>query len=223
LFAVIATVHSESSGGKAAPEGELKELAILRLKEKQWAIEKKIYELKIDKLQRIIWGNKSERLVPDKKQTALFEEPASETATADVPAKELSTTTPSTGKRKAWVKKGPKLLDPNLPREVTQVPGPDLKELICPVTGKLMQPAFTEQIEVLARRAPEYYVKVFERCVFVSPAKTAPVYAPWPSDILPRARVHASIVAHISDFITTKTMCHHVQVERLQKIQTERG
>jgi hypothetical protein len=51
---------------------------------------------------------------------------------------------------------------------------------------------------VLARRAPEYYVKAYERTVFVSPAKTAPVYSPWPSDILPRSRVHASVIAHIA-------------------------
>ena len=94
--------------------------------------------------------------------------------------------------------KGPKPLDPALPREVIAVPAPKLDELICPVTKQPMKPGFVERLEVLARRAPEYYVKAYERTVFVSPAKTAPVYAPWPSDVLSRSRVHASVVGHIA-------------------------
>jgi len=43
-----------------------------------------------------------------------------------------------------------------------------------------MRPGFVEQLEVLARRAPEYYVKRYERTGFVSRAKTAPVYSPGP-------------------------------------------
>ena len=107
---------------------------------------------------------------------------------------------PALGKSKgvARTPKGPQPLDPTLPREVIQVPAPELKELICPVTKRPMQPGFVERIEVLARRAPVYFVKAYERTVFVSPAKTAPVYAAWPADILPRARVHASVVGHIA-------------------------
>ena len=61
-----------------------------------------------------------------------------------------------------------------------------------------MKPGFVERLEVLARRAPEYYVKAYERTVFVSPAKTAPAYAPWPSDVLSRSRVHANVVGYIA-------------------------
>jgi hypothetical protein len=36
-----------------------------------------------------------------------------------------------------------------------QVPAPEPKELICPVTQQPMQPGFVERIEMLARRVPK--------------------------------------------------------------------
>ncbi len=76
-----------------------------------------------------------------------------------------------------------------------------------------MMPGFVERIEVLARRAPEYYVKAYERTVFVSPAKTAPVYSPWPAEILPRSRVHASVIGHIA----AAHYCEHLPFHRIQQ------
>jgi transposase len=76
-----------------------------------------------------------------------------------------------------------------------------------------MQPGFDEVLEVLARRPAVYYVRRYERTVFTSPAKTAPVYAEWPADVLPRARVHASIVAHIA----AEHFCEHQPYHRLEK------
>ena len=108
---------------------------------------------------------------------------------------------------------GPKPLDPALPREVISVPHPELKALLCPVTQRPMQPAFVETLEVLARRPAVYFVKRYERTVFTSPAKTAPVYAAWPADVLPRARVHASIVAHVA----AQHFCEHQPFYRLEK------
>lgn len=164
----------------------------LRRENEQLAAENRILALKVEKLQRQLWDKKSERLPKDDKQAVLFDEPASAKAeTTPVAPGKKSDRTPRTPK-------GPQPLDPALPREVIQVPAPDLKELICPVTKEPMQPGFVERIEVLARRAPVYYVKAYERTVFVSPAKTAPVYAPWPADVLPRSRVHASVVGHIA-------------------------
>ena len=51
---------------------------------------------------------------------------------------------------------------------------------------------------MLARKAAEYYVKAYERTVFTSPLKNAPVYSPWPDEVLPRSRTHASVVAYIA-------------------------
>jgi transposase len=147
-------------------------------------------------------------MLADDKQSVLFQEPAvakAEAAPASVAIKRTYGT--------PRAPKGPQPLDPALPREVIQVPAPDLKELICPVTKKPMVPGFVERIEVLARRAPEYYVKVYERTVFVSPAKIAPVYPPWPADILPRSRVHASVVAHIA----AAHYCEHLPFNRIEQ------
>jgi transposase len=140
----------------------------------------------------MLWDKKSERTPKDDKQGVFFDERAETVAVPAAAAeKKKSDGAPRTPK-------GPKPLDPALPREVIEVPAPELNELICPVTKQPMKPGFVERLEVLARRAPEYYVKAYERTVFVSPAKTAPVYAPWPTDILPRSRVHASVVGHIA-------------------------
>lgn len=115
--------------------------------------------------------------------------------------------------KKLTLPMGPKPLDPALPREIIQLPNPGLKELLCPVTQRPMQPAFVETLEVLARRPAVYYVQHYERTVFTSPAKTAPVYTAWPADVLPRARVHASIVAHIA----AAHFCEHQPYYRLEK------
>lgn len=108
---------------------------------------------------------------------------------------------------------GPKPLDPALPREIIQLADPELKALFCPVTKRPMQPAFVETLEVLARRPAVYYVQRYERNVFTSPAKTAPVYTAWPADVLPRSRVQASIVAHIA----AAHFCEHTPYYRLEK------
>jgi len=172
-------------------------------------VEVKILELKVQKLQRQLWDKKSERLASEEEgQGVFFEEQAGEKAAAKAgPSKG------SQGERKERTPPGPKPLDPLLPREVIEVPAPDLKRLICPETGAPMRPGFIERLEVLARRAPEYYVKVYERVVFVSPAKTAPVYSPWPPEVLPRARVHASIVAHVA----AAHYCEHLPFYRIEQ------
>jgi transposase len=187
------------NGSPAAPTFSsaelLEERERLRREKEQLTAEVRVLELKVQKLQRMLWDRKSERLPRDDGQGVLFNEPAG----ARPEAAGTAAVTPATkvpGAPRA--PKGPQPLDPSLPREVIEVPAPDLKDLICPVTKQPMQPGFVERVEVLARRAPEYYVKAYERTVFVSPAKTAPVYAPWPSDILPRSRVHASVVGHIA-------------------------
>ena len=182
----------------------------LQREKEEMAVEIQVLELKVQKLQRQLWDKKSERLAPDDgKQRVLFEEPPAETvAPARAPMGKCHY-----GERKEPVRKGPKPLDPALPREVIAVPAPDLAKLICPVTAKPMQPGFIEQLEVLARRPPQYYVKHYERTVFVSPAKTAPVYSPWPADVLPRARMHASVVAHIA----AAHYCEHAPFHRLEQ------
>jgi len=153
----------------------------------------RLQAFEIEKLKRQLWNPKSERYAPgEDRQQKLFEEP--EPAAPEPASKRGGTRTPA----RKGEPKGPKPLDPKLRRETIQVPAPELKELICPVTHQPMQPGFIEQLEVLARKPAEYYVKVYERVVFTSPAKTAPVYSPWPADALPRSRMHASVVAYLA-------------------------
>jgi hypothetical protein len=172
-------------------------------------VEVKILELKVQKLQRQLWGKKSERRPPgDVGQRVFLEE-----APVEKPLARGGSTKVGKGERWERIPPGPKPLDPALPREVIAVPAPDLKQLICPQTGAPMKPGFIERLEVLARRAPEFYVKAYERVVFVSPAKSAPVYSPWPADVLPRARVHASVVAHVA----AAHYCEHAPFHRIEQ------
>ena len=203
----VATVNDTP----ANPDGSSEEL--LRARVDQLTAENRVLELKVQKLQRMLWGKKSERMPKDDKQGVFFDEPER----TDVAA--TATTRKSTGAPRT--PKGPKPLDPALPREVIQVPAPDLKDLICPVTKQPMKPGFVERIEVLARRAPVYYVKAYERTVFVSPAKTAPVYSPWPSEILPRSRVHASVIGHIASAHYSEHLPFHRIEQQLARTGVE--
>ena len=168
-------------------------------------------ELRVKDLEIQLYGKKSEQRRGGEEdgnlqwEELLGEVRALAPAEPDAPAKAPS--------QKTGLKKGPKPLDPALPREVIAVPAPDLNDLICPVTGQPMRPAFVESLEVLACKPAVYYVKRYERTVFTSPAKTAPVYGPWPQDVLPRSRVHASIVAHIA----AMHFCEHQPYYRLEK------
>ena len=171
--------------------------------------ERRQLELKRHVLQQQLWGRKSERGMPeDPAQPDLFAEPTPAPLESPKPAR-----TRSEAAARRPQPKGPKPLDPALPREVIAVPAPEAKDLICPVTERPMQPGFVETLEVLARRPPLYFVKRYERTVFVSPAKTAPVYPPWPSDVLARSRVHASVIAHVA----TAHYADHLPFHRIEQ------
>ncbi len=155
-----------------------------------------LLEFEVRRLKHDLWGRKSERFVPgEDRQEKFFEDlPAPVAPTPPLPAPK-----PAVGLKPARkIAMGPKPLDPALPRENIVLPAPDLAKLICPETKRPMQPTFVEHLEVLARKPAEYYVKRFERAVYVSPAKTAPVATDWPAGVLPRARMHASVLAHLA-------------------------
>ena len=96
---------------------------LLREKE-QLTAELRVMQLKVEKLQRQLWGRKSEQMpATDTNQGVLFEEPATKSVAATERA--ASNRQP----RSEHVAKGPKPLDPALPREVIPVPAPDLKDL----------------------------------------------------------------------------------------------
>ncbi|MGH6873344.1 MAG: IS66 family transposase [Rhizomicrobium sp.] len=109
--------------------------------------------------------------------------------------------------------RGRQPLDPALPREVIRLPDPPAATRVDVFTGQPLQPGFTETLEVLARTPAVYFVKRYERTVWVSPAKTAPLATPWPASALPRSRIDASVVAHIA----AAHFSEHVPYYRLEQ------
>jgi hypothetical protein len=96
---------------------------------------------------------------------------------------------------------------------VIRLPDPPEAGRVDVFTGQPLVPGFTETLEVLARKPAVYFVRRYERTVWVSPAKTAPVATPWPADVLPRSGVHASVVAHIA----AAHFSEHVPYYRLEQ------
>jgi transposase len=109
--------------------------------------------------------------------------------------------------------RGRKPLDPALPRELIRLPDPPVAERVDPFTGAVLQPGFTEVLEVLARKPAVYVVRRYERTVWVSATKSAPVTTPWPADVLSRSGVHTSVVAHIA----AAHFVEHVPYYRLEQ------
>ncbi len=159
--------------------------------------------LRVKDLQQQRWGRKAERgvgIAADAPALSLF---AAVDATLPTSLPEAvsagpTAATPSSRRAVGAARPGPKPLDPALPRAVVILPDPPVSERRCPLTGAPLVPGFAERLEVLARRAPAYYVRRYERTVWVSPAKSAPIATAWPNDVLPRARVHVSVVAHLA-------------------------
>jgi transposase len=149
------------------------------------------------------WGRRSERMAPRKKK-AEKKRPIKLTKIA------------AAGPRQ---KKGPKRFDPKLPRVVLKVDDPSAAERTCPETGRPMEAAKTEAIEVLACVPAYYYVARYERTLWVSPAKCAPVYSPWPDEVFGPSRAHASLLAHIA----AERFALHQPYFRLEKHAQRRG
>ena len=167
-------------------------------------------ELQIKELKGQLHGRSSERMALKDGQGFLFSDPIQldQAKRSDALLKELL----KPASQKTGAPKGPKPIDPNLPRELFSVPCPPLEDLICPVSGKLMQPGFIETIEVLSRRPAVWFVKRIERTVYVSPAKGAPVYSEWPADVLPRSKVDATVIAYTA----AQHFCEHQPYARTE-------
>lgn len=154
--------------------------------------ENRLLTLKVAQLTQQLWGRKSEQLPQDPTQQSFF---AVDRTDVSLPAFAASVAPPLSSPRP----KGPQPLNPLLRRDMIPLPDPAPHERICPRTGRPMVAGWQETLEVLARKPAEYYVKQYTRTVFISPAgDVAPVYTPWPSAVLPRAHMHASVIAHIA-------------------------
>ncbi len=171
--------------------------------------------LQVKELRRQLHGKKSERMeaqAPGAAQGYLFEEPAQAAAQKSAQEQQAQRLLKPASK-KTGAPKGPKPIDPSLPRVEEVVPSPDVSELVCEHTGKLLKPGFVETLEVLCRRPAQWYVRRISRTVYVSDAKMAPVASPWPADVLPRSRVDASVVAHCA----AQHYCEHQPFNRIEQ------
>jgi len=168
-------------------------IALLQTENEELKAENKRLELRVKTLEKELYGSRSDRRKPADDQQTTFSGIDQAVEAEPVQAR------PKAPRRKECTgkKKGPRPINPDLPRVVEQVADPELKELICPVTGRPMRPLFTENIEVLARKPAEYYVRVIERTVFGLPGGDALAYSPWPTDVMPRSRIDASVLASI--------------------------
>src|SRR5690625_213177 len=176
--------------------------------------ENKLLSLRVKALEKELYGRRSDKrpaenpnqgVLPGIEESAAWEEPKEEVVRS-------SRKPERTGK-----KKGPKPLNPNLPRIPETVPDPDLKDLICPITGSLMKAAFTEKIEVLARKPAEFYVREIIRTVFVSPGGDAVRYSPWPGNVLPKSRIDVSLIATILTGRFADHQPYHRQCEQFRR------
>ncbi len=110
--------------------------------------------------------------------------------------------------------RGRRPLDPALPREVIRLPDPPSTARVDPFTGAVLVPGFTEVTGSASAAARGHYlVKRYERTVWVSATKCAPVTTPWPADVLSRSGVHTSVVAHIA----AAHFVEHVPYHRLEQ------
>lgn len=189
LQAEVRRLHRESAGerrGRRRAEARAAKLAA----------ENEHLRQRLRALTRQVWGKMSERTPPP---------PA---ATPRSPAPKKQSDQPQ--QRQPH---GPRPFDAALPREIVKLPDPPPEQLVCPVSGKRMAPGFVDTVEVLACRPAVYYVQRYERTVFVSPAKSAPVYTPWPDNVLARSRVEASVIAEIA----AEHYSEHAPFNRIEK------
>jgi len=149
--------------------------------------------LRVKSLEKELYGSRADRRKPEDPNQTTFSEVEDAVAGATAPPKPE----PPDRKERKGGKKGPRPINPDLPRVEERIADPDLKELICPVTGMPMKPVFEEKIEVLARKPAEYWVRVIVRQVFASPEGDAMAYSPWPAEVMPRSRIDASVVGSI--------------------------
>ncbi len=177
--------------------------------------EVKVLSLRVKALEKELFGRRSDKRPAENpnqgvlagiEESAAWEEPEAEVAPRSSRKPERS------GK-----KKGPKPLNPDLERVTETVADPELKDLICPVTGQLMKAAFTQKIEVLARKPAVFFVREIIRTVFTSPGGDAVNYSPWPEDVLPKSRIDVSLIATILTERFADHQPYHRQCEQFRR------
>lgn len=157
--------------------------------------EVKSLSLRVKALEKELYGRRSDKRPREDPAQGKLEGVEEEASAWEV--EQAKESRPKRRSERKGKKKGPKPLNPNLPRVTETVPDPDIEKLICPVTGKMMKAAFSEKTEVLARKPAEWYVREIIRTVYASPTGDAVSYSPWPADVLSKSRIDVSVIANI--------------------------
>jgi len=160
----------------------------------QLKAELRVLSLQVKELQKQLFGRRSDKR-PDSEDPGQGTLEGIEEGTWN--EAQVSAAPPIRRPERKGKKKGPKPLNPHLPRVSEVVADPDLGELICPVSGKLMRVGLVETIEVLSLVPAQYHVRSISRNLFVSVAGEAPRYSPWPKDVLPKSRIDTGVIAHL--------------------------
>lgn len=214
VMETAASVHSVPHVEVEFPWGRLAQLETDR---RTLAAEKQHLLLRVKALEAQLQARAMARdaVARDPHALSLFEDPAETEAPAAALDDSRGATTAKPVRTAPARRRNPvrQSLDPSLPREVILLPDPPEAERVCPETGAPLERGFTQALEVLARKPAVYYVRRYERTVWVSAAKSAPMTTPWPAAVLSRSGVHASIVAHIA----AAHFSEHVPYYRLEQ------
>jgi hypothetical protein len=197
-------------------ESRLARLALLEAAQQQWAADRHVLTLRIQHLEAQLRARAAVRDARsgDPDALSLFDDATMADAADDAtPGDAAGAVARKHARTMPAGRPGRQPLDPGLPRELILLPDPPEEQRRGAGIGGPLAPGFKQTLEVLARKPAVYYVKHYERTVWVSAAKTAPVATPWPADVLPRSGVHASIVAHIA----AAHFSEHVPYYRLEQ------
>jgi hypothetical protein len=108
-----------------APAAPSEEIGFLKKENEELRQLNRLLALKVEKLERQLWSPKSERYVPDDTgQQKLFAEPKVEPAPAMPEA-----SNPSRRTQASRIPKGPKPLDPSLPRQIPIFPSRTIRSV----------------------------------------------------------------------------------------------
>ncbi len=185
----------------------------------QLRIENRVLTLRVKALEKELYGSRSDRRRAEDPNQARLEGIEEQAAWDEAHLAQQGTPAGVKPQRKenSGKKKGPRPINPDLPRIEESVPDPQLKDLICPVTGKPMRAAFTGSVEVLARKPAEYYVRRLIRTVFTGASEVAPVYSPWPGSVLPKSRIDVSVIANVLTSRFADHQPYHRQCAQLRR------
>ena len=169
-----------------------------------------ILRMKIEDMQRHIYGRRSEKSRPPAAGAQLELFPDEDSGDEAAPA----TTEPvrAAGRKSAAPRARKEPEEPKRVDQTVTIPDPDAKLITCPVTGEVMRPIRVDRRRVLVRIPALFLWVEFCRNIFPAPDGSGEIRSDWPAEILSRSPIHASIIAYLASQ-------HYVEHQPLNRIQ----